>query len=93
MSICPTCGQKTLKLLQMIQEGEKDTKHCPKCKCKLKEKMRKNEMGGWLQYFECSHCGQPLAFTKQLINHRLHRILYIDDVEHMGLMTSGVGGY
>jgi hypothetical protein len=73
--------------------SEIDTKHCPKCKHVLKEKMEKNCRGSWLKYFECSYCGQPLAFVKRLINHRLHRVLYIDDVKHMGLMTSGPGGY
>ena len=72
---------------------EKDNKHCPNCKHVLKEKLRKNEMGSWLQYFECSYCGQPLALAKELINHRLHRVLYIDDAGHMGFMTSRVGGY
>lgn len=72
---------------------EKDNKHCPKCKHRLKVKPKKNSTGGWLQYFECSNCKQKLALTRHLINHRLHRILYIDDVEHMGLMTSGPGGY
>jgi len=73
--------------------GEKDNKHCPKCKHRLKKKLQKNSSGGWLQYFKCSYCGQPLALTKRLINHRLHRVLYIDDVKHMGFMTSGPGGY
>lgn len=72
---------------------EKDNKHCPKCKHILKEKIERNTRGGWLKYFKCSYCRQSLAYTKKRIKGRLRKVLYIDDVEHMGLMTSGPGGY
>jgi len=65
---------------------EKDNKHCPKCGRYLTEKFSKSEH---YHPFRCS-CGQELCFTRHKFGRRR---LYIDDFEHMGLMTSGPGGY
>ena len=61
--------------------------NCPNCGKKIKERPQKEEV---LRYFEHSW-GQKLALV--LSPSRKKWKLYIDDVEHMGLMTSGPGGY
>jgi DNA-directed RNA polymerase subunit RPC12/RpoP len=46
-----------------------------------------------LRYFTCSKCGLKLALTRYKNKDDTTVKVYIDDVEHMGFLTSGPGGY
>ena len=59
---------------------------CPGCGSFIKTTFGKER---YLKYFKCRKCRQPLAFAREPAGVKL----YIDDEEHMGLMTSGIGGY